>query len=139
MPSRSLLPALLAVLALPALAQTAPDAPSAICAPITVKGKVVGPANAAIPGGARLDMRLYDSGLADAPASMTTAARIERPVRGRFPIAYTLKSGASRCLHMPAVSATITHRGKLLFLNDTSIQVSRQGADGVDVPVIRVK
>jgi len=102
---------------------------------LLVSGLVQGPKSAKIPTGSVLELSLYDSGIADAPASITTSASIKRKVHGKFPIRF--KIGSNHCMHMPAVSASIRKDSRLLFINDTTIPA--ETGKKVLLPVIRVK
>ncbi|WP_410211233.1 YbaY family lipoprotein [Aquirhabdus sp.] len=102
---------------------------------LQVSGIVQGPKSVKIPAGSVLELSLYDAGIADAPASITTAASIKRSVRGKFPIRFKIES--QRCMHMPAVSASIRKDSRLLFINDTTI--TAESRKKVLLPVILVK
>jgi uncharacterized lipoprotein YbaY len=113
----------------------------AIAAP-TLTGSVTCKTQDQIPEGASVTIRLLDVSLADA-SSKTLAEQI---VKGpsNFPISYALSFDPStlRLEHSQfyGLSARIEKDGKLLFINDTHIVISKDGKllTDVELPVIKV-
>jgi putative lipoprotein len=107
-----------------------------------VSGRIKLPAGETIPPGANVQVELRDVSKADA-ASMLVGKADVKDGGGKSDAAFTIKFDDAKLLpeNSYAVSCRITHKGKLLFINDTHIPVLTRGAPAKDVelPVNRVK
>lgn len=103
-----------------------------------MRGSVTYRERMALPPGARIEVKLVDVSLADAPAK-TIASTVIRTKR-QPPIPYRLTYRASQVVagHSYALQARITARGQLLFINQTRHSVLSGGKDRTDILVQRV-
>ena len=110
----------------------------------SIKGKITCAAATEIPQGAKLTLSLVDVSRADAAA--ITLAKVELAELKTFPISYELPFDPAKLTHkVPnfyALSARIEKEGKLLFINDTRIEVLDDAGNlkkELPLPVIVVK
>lgn len=110
----------------------------------SIKGKITCAATTEIPQGAKLTLALQDVSRADAAA--ITLAKVELADLKTFPISYELPFDPAKLPHkVPnfyALSARIEKEGKLLFINDTRIEILDEAGNlkkDVPLPVIVVK
>lgn len=110
----------------------------------SIKGKITCAAAAEIPQGAKLSLALQDVSRAD--AASITLAKVEQADLKTFPISYELPFDPAKLTNkVPnfyALSARIEKEGKLLFINDTRIEVLDEAGNlkkEVSLPVIVVK
>lgn len=109
----------------------------ALAATAVISGTVTYRERIALPPGARLEVKLLDVSLADAPAR-TLAATTVRP-RGGVPIPYRLRVDRSRIRpgHSYALQAQIFVGGQLWFTTATRHGVFGDGPDMTDIMVQR--
>ena len=110
----------------------------------SITGKITCAAATEIPQGAKLTLSLVDVSRADAAA--ITLAKVELANLKTFPISYELLFDPAKLTNkVPnfyALSARIEKEGKLLFINDTRIEVLDDAGNlkkDVPLPVIVVK
>lgn len=96
---------------------------TALAAPVSITGEVTYRERIALPPDSSLEIQLLDVSLADAKATVHAAARLSGP--GQVPLTFTLNfdDKVIKPKHTYALSARITSRGKLLFLNTTQYSV----------------
>lgn len=89
----------------------------------------------ALPPDALFEVSLQDVSRADAPARVISRVRIESP--GQVPLRFTIPFDPARIEagRRYTVSARISHRGKLMFITDTSHPVLQDGASGPHAPL----
>lgn len=107
-----------------------------------VSGRIKLPVGETIPAGANVQVELRDVSRADA-ASMLVGKADVKDGGGKPEAAFTVKYDDAKLLpeNSYAVSCRITHKGKLLFINDTHVPVLTRNAPAknVELPVVRVK
>ena len=87
----------------------------------------------------RLEIKLLDVSVADAPAVEIVAEAIENP--GQSPIEFTIQYDAALidATHRYSIAAKIFDRGRLILLSDTNVPVlTHNAAENPRIVVVRV-
>jgi len=106
-----------------------------------VSGNVQIPAGSTVPSGAVVQVELRDVSRADAAAMLIGSKSIRDAAgKGTVPFSVAYDTAKINQGNTYAVSARITQKGKLLFINDTQIPVITRGSPvkDVSVPVTKV-
>lgn len=123
------------------LGQACRDATKQASTMSTLSGTVNYKVRSALPPSARLEVKLQDVSLADAPA--VTLGEFKRDNPGQVPIPFALQYDSRQLKqgHTYAVSAAIYEGDKLLFINDTQHRVldgdpAAQGPVNIEVILV---